>query len=87
MFKIIGLGELIVLSKLNLKTLLLSYFYNRSAVLDNEYNTKLQYFRYHNGDEVDCLEIIIAKARKDLINEILNDIINLMHINTLNDTK
>lgn len=58
----------------------IQYIYNRSSVLESEYYSKLDHFRYHRADEVDYLEIIIAKARNDLMKEISQDLNNLLAI-------
>lgn len=66
------------MSKINFKVALLQYLYNKETVIEQDYLSKISYNRYHNTDEVDWLEIIIAKARKDLINEISKDLNNLL---------
>ena len=58
----------------------LAYIYNKQIQLEDEYNSILSHFRYHRLDEVDMLEIIIAKARKDLVREISKDLQNLLAI-------
>ena len=58
----------------------IQYVFNRSNVLELELQEKLAYMRYHRVDEEDMLELIIAKARYDLINEISKDLINLLEI-------
>lgn len=64
--------------KISYKIAVIKYLYHKLTSLEEEYNNKISYFRYHKADEVDHLEIIIAKARKDLINEILQDLNNLL---------
>lgn len=66
------------MSKISYKIAIIKYLYERQIRLEDEYNAKTNYFRYHRADEVDYLEIIIAKARKDLINEISKDLNNLL---------
>lgn len=56
------------------------YLLKRSDIADNDFNSTLQYIRYHNVDEVDYLELIIKKVRKDLTAEILRDIMNLLKV-------
>lgn len=75
------------MSRMTIKTLVMSYLYNRSARLEAEEEAKRQFCRYHHCDEVDYTELIIAKARKDLINEITRDIMNLLGIIEPNSTK
>lgn len=67
-----------VMSKLSYKISVVKYLYERQLRLEEDYNAKLSFARYHNNDEVDFLELIIAKARKDLINEISKDLNNLL---------
>ena len=64
--------------KISYKIAVVKYLYHRLSTLEEEYNEKLNYFRYHKADEVDHLEIIIAKARKDLMSEISKDLNNLL---------
>lgn len=58
------------------KTML--YLLNRSDIADSEYNDMLQMIRFHQVDEVDYLEIIIRKVRKDVYSEVLHDVMNLL---------
>lgn len=64
--------------KINYKIAVVKYLYNRLSALEEDYNSKINYFRYHKADEVDHLEIIIAKSRKDLMSEISKDLNNLL---------
>lgn len=66
------------MSKISYKIAVIKYIYERVSKIEDEYNSKISYFRYHKADEVDHLEIIIAKARKDLINEIMQDLNKLL---------
>ncbi len=66
------------MSKISYKISVIQYLYNRTSQIEQEYAQKLSYNRFHNTDEVDYLEIIIAKARKDLMNEITKDLNNLL---------
>lgn len=63
------------------KVNVIKYLYNRTTQIEEDYNAKICYNRFHNTDEVDWLEIIIAKARKDLIQEISKDLNNLLAFN------
>ena len=53
------------------------YLMNRSDLADDDFQTHLQHYRYHKFDEVDLLELIIKKVRKDVYNEVFRDIMNL----------
>ena len=68
------------MAKPGIKLLVLQYLYNRSDIIDQEFQMKISYNRYHRVDEVDLLELIIAKARKDLMEEISRDLTNLLEI-------
>lgn len=63
---------------MNFKDKTIVYLYNRNTQLDNEYNRLVSNYRFHQADECDLLEIIIAKARRDLMDELLLDIYNLL---------
>lgn len=54
------------------------YLYNRNTQLDNEYISLVNNYRFHHMDEADLLEIIIAKARRDLCDEIIRDVYNML---------
>lgn len=58
----------------------LLYLMNRSDKADDDYNEHLQHYRYHKCDEVDLLELIIKKVRKDVLNEVFRDIMNLTRL-------
>lgn len=60
------------------KVTVIQYLYNRTTRLEEDYNSKLSFYRYHKTDEVDWLELIIAKARKDLMQEICKDLNDLL---------
>ena len=56
------------------------YLLKRSDIADNDFNEQLQYIRYHKVDEVDYLELIIKKIRRDVTAEILRDMMNLLKV-------
>ena len=60
------------------KDLLFAYLYNKSVRLENEYEQALINFYWRRPDEVDCLEIIIAKIRLDSYTEMRNEIYRLI---------
>lgn len=62
------------------KDKLIIYLHNKSERLDNEYLDQVNYFRYRTPDENDYLEMIIKKARRDLANEIISDIMVLLNL-------
>lgn len=65
---------------MDMKTTLLLYLMNQSDDADNRYNGIREFNRFHNTDEVDLIEQIIAKVRRDTIKEILRDVTNLLKI-------
>lgn len=56
------------------------YLLKKSDIADNDFNEHLQFIRYHKVDEVDYLELIIKKVRKDTTAEILRDMLNLLKV-------
>lgn len=55
---------------------------------ENAYSDMKDFIRFHRSDEVDYLELIITKARRDAINEMTKDIIAILRIRERNnDTK
>lgn len=63
---------------MDIKSTILLYLMNQSDNLDNRYSELRDYIRYHKADEVDYIELIIAKARKDLFDEIRADLTNII---------
>lgn len=59
------------------KDKILLYISNKRDIADNDYLEHINYYRYHKADEVDYLETIIKKVRKDLTEEIFKDILTL----------
>ena len=62
------------------KDKILIYLHNKSSLIDSEYNEHINYSRYHNVDEVDYLELIIRKVRRDTYYEISKDIFALLSL-------
>lgn len=65
---------------MDMKTTILLYLMNISDTADNRYNELREFYRYHNADEVDLIEQVIAKVRRDTINEIKTDLVTLLKI-------
>lgn len=65
---------------MDMKTTILLYLMNISDTADNRYNEIRDFSRYHNVDEVELIEQIIAKVRRDTINEIKTDLVTLLKI-------
>lgn len=62
------------------KDKLFLYLQNKSNSMDDEYNDYLHYLRFHNVDEVDHLEAVIRKVRRDTFSEIRKDIFALLSL-------
>lgn len=60
------------------KDKLIKYLFNKQNRIDEEYDNILHTVRFSRNDEVDYLECIIAKVRKDLIKEIIGDIMSIL---------
>ena len=65
---------------MNFKDKLIIYLYNRQNAIEEEFDNTIQNVRFKRNDEVDYLECIIAKSRKDLVNEIIGDIMNILSL-------
>lgn len=65
---------------MTLKDKIILYVYNKSDTAENEYNEHINYYRYHKADEVDHLETIIRKVRRDTIKEITSDLLGLLKL-------
>lgn len=60
------------------KDKLLGYLYNTATLVETDYIEHLHYMRFHHVDEVDCMETIILKTRRDCFNEILRQVVALL---------
>lgn len=58
----------------------LLYLVNQCDKADEELQQSVNFFRYHRADEVDLLEIIIKKTRRDTLHEVLKDTMNLLKL-------
>lgn len=59
------------------------YFFNKGETIDRDYLEHKNHCRFHDIDEVDLLETIIRKARRDLFSEISSDIMALLTVGEL----
>ncbi len=62
------------------KDKLVIYLVNKSNRIDNDYDNALRVVRWHSADDVELLETIIAKVRKDTFNEVMQDILTLLKL-------
>lgn len=58
--------------------MILAYAYNNATKLDNEFDQMLANIKSRNVDEIDMLELIIAKAKAEEANENLTKIMRIM---------
>lgn len=61
------------------KDLILIYLYNLSTRYDREFEQLLLNLRSRDSDEVDYLELITAKIKKDTSNDILLEIVKILN--------
>lgn len=66
--------------KANKKDLILSLIYNKCDIAEQEYEHYLQQLRYSNPDEVDILEHLIRKVRRDTFREVLRDLMKILSL-------
>lgn len=64
------------------KDKLIIYLYNKSSRVDLEFHQQQHNLRYRVPDEVDYMEAIIAKVRRDMYNEIAGEILSLLKLRT-----
>lgn len=62
------------------KTLILEYLIRKTEQLEDEYSEYQDFCRYANSDEVELLEQIIRKVRRDLMRQTLRDIMNILSL-------
>lgn len=61
------------------KDLILIYLYNLSSRYDREFEQLLLNLRSRDSDEVDYLELITVKIKKDTSNDILLEIVKILN--------
>lgn len=54
-----------------------AYFYHQSAFLKADIDQLQENIRYRNISDVDCLELIIAKARYDMLMQVYTDVASI----------
>lgn len=62
------------------KELFLIYLYNLSSRLDSDYEQLVLNSRSRKSDEVDYLELIMAKTKKDTVNDVLVEFIKIFDL-------
>lgn len=58
--------------------ILREYFYNQSVFLHKDIIQLQENLRYRNISDIDCLELIIAKARYDMFMQVSDDVCHLL---------
>lgn len=61
--------------------LLLEYIFNRRIFLENELKQLQENVRFRPVYAVDCLELIIARERLEMFNEVSKDILHILKLN------
>ena len=62
------------------KDKLVIYLVNKANRIDDDYDNALRVVRWHSADDVELLETIIAKVRKDTFNEVMQEILTLLKL-------
>ena len=62
------------------KTLILEYLIRKTELYEDEYSEYQDFCRYANADEVELLEQIIRKVKRDLMRQTLRDIMNILSL-------
>ena len=62
------------------KELLQSYIFNRRIYLEHDIIQLQENIRWRSVDSVDCLELIIARERLAMFNEVVRDITHILKL-------
>lgn len=57
-----------------------AYFLRKHQELENDLTAARDVVRWRNADEVDCIELIIARQRLRMFGEIMRDVLSLLKI-------
>lgn len=66
--------------RLTEKEALGNYFLRKHQELENDLTTARDTVRWRNADEVDCIELIIARSRLRIFGEVMHDVFLLLKI-------
>ena len=55
-----------------------AYFLRKHQELENDLTAARDVVRYRNADEVDCIELIIARQRLRMFAEVMRDVLTLL---------
>lgn len=59
---------------------IIQYLYNKTDLMENQFEEYQNFIRYANVDEVEMLEHLIRKVRRDLMREVLRDIMHIISL-------
>lgn len=59
---------------------LFHYLYMKSESIDSYYDLLRNNFRVIDADEMDYIELLIARNRRDLMREVTKDVVSLLHV-------
>lgn len=65
---------------MNYKLSVIEYLINKTELYEREFDEYKDFCRYANADEVELLEQIIRKIRRDLMRETLRDIMRIFSL-------
>ncbi len=65
------------------KDMILTCIYNKCDTAEREFEEYRDHIRYHNADEVEMLEHIIRKIRRDTLREVLRDVMHILSLTKL----
>ncbi len=65
------------------RALLYAYFYNRRETIERDIEQLQTNIRFRRVDQLDCLELIIAKEKLNTFNEVYKDIDFILKLNKL----
>lgn len=55
-----------------------NYFLRKHQELENDLTAARDVVRWRNADEVDCIELIIARQRLRMFGEVMRDVLTLL---------
>lgn len=71
------------MSKMSLKRLLLEYLINNQSRLQADFDRNLRIVQVRRCDEIDILELLISLNRKQVFEEFMHDIVQLIRMSEM----
>lgn len=62
-----------------------AYFLRKHQELENDLTSARDVVRWRQADEVDCIELIIARQRLRMFGEVMRDVLTILKIVDLKD--